>query len=87
MTTSSKAVLSTITSKTIAYATANGLYNEYLYMNYASQYQTVIPSYDMTNFDKLKYVSAKYDPFQAFQKLQPGYFKLSTAAPNTTYPA
>ncbi|GAM41132.1 hypothetical protein TCE0_041f14026 [Talaromyces pinophilus] len=80
-------ILGTITSKTIAYAKANGLYNEYLYMNYASQYQAVIPSYGATNLDKLKSVSAKYDPFQVFQRLQPGYFKLSTAAPNTTYPA
>ncbi|EEA19222.1 FAD binding domain protein [Talaromyces marneffei ATCC 18224] len=80
-------ILGTITSKTIAYAKANGLYNQYLYMNYASQYQAVIPSYGTTNFNRLKSVSAKYDPFQVFQKLQPGYFKLNTAAPNTTYPA
>lgn len=80
-------ILGTITSKTIAYAKANGYYNDYLYMNYASQYQAVIPSYGTENFDKLMNVAAKYDPFEVFQKLQPGYFKLSTQAPNTTYPA
>ncbi|EED12165.1 FAD binding domain protein [Talaromyces stipitatus ATCC 10500] len=80
-------ILGAITSKTIAYAKANGLYKEYLYMNYASQYQAVIPSYGTENFNKLKSVSAKYDPYQVFQNLEPGYFKLSGQAPNTTYPS
>lgn len=80
-------ILGTITSKTIAYAKANGLYNEYLYMNYASQYQAVIPSYGEDNFEKLKTVSAKYDPYQVFQTLEPGYFKLSPSPPNATYPS
>jgi hypothetical protein len=80
-------ILGTITANSIAYAQANGLYNEYLYMNYASQYQAVIPSYGTENFNKLKDVSAKYDPFQVFQNLQPGYFKLSSEPPNSTYPS
>ncbi|OKL58043.1 hypothetical protein UA08_06829 [Talaromyces atroroseus] len=79
-------ILGTITNKSIAYAKENCLYKEYLYMNYASQYQAVLPSYGTENFNKLKDVSAKYDPFQVFQKLQPGYFKLSSQPPNTTYP-
>jgi hypothetical protein len=80
-------ILGTITSNAIAYAKENGWYNEYLYMNYASQYQAVLPSYGTENFNKLKEVSTKYDPFQVFQTLQPGYFKLSSSPPNATYPA
>lgn len=49
--------------------------NDYLYMNYASQYQDVIGSYG-ASAEKLKSVAKKYDPKEGFQKLQPGYFKL-----------
>jgi hypothetical protein len=50
--------------------------NDYLYMNYASQYQDVIGSYGEST-DRLKSVAKKYDPTEVFQKLQPGYFKLN----------
>lgn len=49
--------------------------NDYLYMNYASQYQDVIGSYGQST-ERLKTVAKKYDPTRVFQKLQPGYFKL-----------
>jgi FAD/FMN-containing dehydrogenase len=49
--------------------------NDYLYMNYASQYQDVIGSYGEST-ERLKKVAKKYDPTEVFQKLQPGYFKL-----------
>jgi hypothetical protein len=49
--------------------------NDYLYMNYASQFQDVIGSYGEST-DRLKSVAKKYDPREVFQKLQPGYFKL-----------
>jgi hypothetical protein len=51
---------------------------EYLYMNYASQYQDVIGSYG-ESAEKLRAVAKKYDPMEVFQKLQPGYFKLDGA--------
>jgi len=60
-----------------------GMTEDYLYMNYASQYQDVIGSYSDKAF--LKTVAKKYDPRQVFQKLQPGYFKLE-GAPVTTLP-
>jgi hypothetical protein len=50
--------------------------NDYLYMNYASQFQDVIGSYGEST-DRLKSVAKKYDPREVFQKLQPGYFKLN----------
>ncbi|TDZ37107.1 Bifunctional solanapyrone synthase [Colletotrichum trifolii] len=53
--------------------------NEYLYMNYASQFQDVISGYGGENKARLKSISEKYDPKQVFQKLQPGYFKLDRA--------
>jgi FAD/FMN-containing dehydrogenase len=49
--------------------------SDYLYMNYASQYQDVIGSYGEST-DRLRGVAKKYDPTEVFQKLQPGYFKL-----------
>jgi hypothetical protein len=51
---------------------------EYLYMNYASQYQDVIGSYGEST-GRLRSVAKKYDPREVFQKLQPGYFKLEGA--------
>ncbi|KKA22494.1 FAD binding domain protein [Rasamsonia emersonii CBS 393.64] len=78
-------VLGAITSKSIAEAKSRGLYHEFLYMNYASQYQNVVPSYGAQNHQRLQAISKKYDPDQVFQTLQPGYFKLN-GPPNSTYP-
>jgi FAD/FMN-containing dehydrogenase len=80
------AALGAITSKSIAYAKQKQVYHPYLYMNYASQFQAVIPSYGAQNFQRLQQVARKYDPSQVFQRLQPGYFKLSPSAPDTEYP-
>ncbi|KAF5545716.1 FAD binding domain-containing protein [Fusarium mexicanum] len=67
-------------------AKARGVNNDYVYMNYASQYQDVIASYGSGNKAKLKTIAKKYDPQQVFQQLQPGYFKLDRAPiPNSGY--
>ncbi|KAF4996625.1 hypothetical protein FGRMN_4371 [Fusarium graminum] len=68
-------VLETISQE----AKSRGFGNDYVYMNYASQFQDVIATYGSTNKDKLKNISKKYDPQQVFQLLQPGYFKLDRA--------
>ncbi|KAJ5525113.1 hypothetical protein N7494_011763 [Penicillium frequentans] len=60
-----------------AAASAVGLLNKYVYQNYASAGQDVFSGYGQENLARLKAVSAKYDPAQVFQKLQPGYFKLN----------
>ncbi|KAJ5655255.1 hypothetical protein N7507_007205 [Penicillium longicatenatum] len=60
-----------------AAASTVGLLNEYVYQNYASAGQDVFSGYGQKNLARLKAVSAKYDPDQVFQKLQPGYFKLN----------
>lgn len=69
-------VIDTIIAKATSKAKADRLYHEYKYMNYASQYQDVIPSYGKENHRQLLEISKKYDPHGVFQKLQPGYFKL-----------
>ena len=56
-----------------------GLANPYLYMNYASQFQDVVPSYGAANYAKLVATAKKYDPTGVFQTLEPGYFKLNGA--------
>jgi hypothetical protein len=53
--------------------------NDWIYMNYASQFQDVIASYGDASKAKLKKVADRYDPKAVFQKLQPGYFKLDRA--------
>ncbi|EMD64664.1 hypothetical protein COCSADRAFT_115541 [Bipolaris sorokiniana ND90Pr] len=53
-----------------------GVDHDYLYMNYASQFQDVITSYG-ESAKKLKDIARKYDPEGVFQTLQPGYHKLN----------
>lgn len=70
---------SRIIARADAEAKSRGLYEDYLYMNYASQYQAVVPSYGAANQQRLKQVAKKYDPTGVYQRLQPGYFKLDGA--------
>jgi hypothetical protein len=60
--------------------------NEFIYLNYASEYQDPIGSYGAENMERLRSVSKKYDPKQVFQYLQPGGFKLVKGAPNPNTP-
>ena len=56
--------------------------NDFVYLNYASEYQDPIASYGAKNRDRLGSISRQYDPKQVFQYLQPGGFKLVKGAPN-----
>lgn len=55
-----------------------GIFNEWVYLNYASQWQRPIESYGGGNVAFLKSVSRKYDPKGIFQKAVPGGYKLGT---------
>lgn len=68
--------------KVIAEAKALGIYDEYIYINYASLFQDAIAGYGAENKAKLKKIAKKYDPRKVYQTLQPGYFKLD-GAPKT----
>lgn len=63
----------------IAKAKEAGIYNRWIYMNYASEFQDVIASYGDDNKARLQRIAAKYDPKAVYQTLQPGYFKLNRA--------
>ncbi|KAG8629152.1 hypothetical protein KVT40_003017 [Elsinoe batatas] len=63
-----------------AEAVIRGLANDYVYMNYAAEFQDVIASYGAENKARLQAIAKKYDPQGVFQKLSPGYFKLDRAA-------
>lgn len=78
--------MSDILEQVTAEAKTRGAKSDYIYMNYASQYQDVISSYGAENKARLKSISKKYDPQQVFQLLQPGYFKLDRAPiPDSEY--
>ncbi|KAL3438361.1 hypothetical protein BDV09DRAFT_192255 [Aspergillus tetrazonus] len=62
-----------------AAAESRGLDNEFIYMNYASRFQDVIPSYGADNKARLQEIASRYDPAGVFQTLQPGHFKLTRA--------
>ncbi|KAF2641381.1 FAD-binding domain-containing protein [Massarina eburnea CBS 473.64] len=66
-----------------AEAKAKGLDNDYIYMNYASQFQDPLNSYGGANVKKLKAISSIYDPLSIFLELQPGHFKLGLGAPSS----
>lgn len=53
-----------------------GLYNKYLYLNYAAPWQDPITGYGDANKANLQAVSRKYDPEGVFQRQVPGGFKL-----------
>lgn len=67
-----------IVSRSNTAAKAMGLFNEYIYMNYAQtkDLQAVVPSYGPENVRLLQSVSKKYDPKEVFQNLVRGGFKL-----------
>ncbi|KAK8104772.1 uncharacterized protein PG998_011805 [Apiospora kogelbergensis] len=80
------AYLSDLLREIKAEAVERGSFVDYVYMNYASEYQDVVSSYGAANKAKMKSIAERYDPAQVFQKLQPGYFKLDRApTPGTDY--
>lgn len=70
-------------TQVIAKAQDMGIYNEYIYMNYASMFQDPITGYGEANKDRLRKIANVYDPSGVYQTLQPGYFKLN--GPPVTY--
>jgi len=76
---------SNIRKRSIAVAQSMGLAEEYIYMNYASEFEDVIASYGAQNKARLQQIAAKYDPTGVYQTLQPGYFKLN-GSPKTSTP-
>lgn len=77
---------STIIKKVKFEAQKKSLDNEYIYMNYASQFEDPISSYGAANVNRLRAISKKYDPQQVFQQLHPGHFKLGGSAPDANMP-
>jgi len=53
-----------------------GIYNPWIYLNYAAPWQKPIDGYGAANVAFLKSVSKQYDPKGVFQKAVPGGFKL-----------
>lgn len=74
-------VISDVINAAKAEAKKRGLDNDFIYLNYASEFQDPIGSYGAANKERLIKVSKKYDPAQVFQYLQPGGFKLIKGAP------
>lgn len=53
-----------------------GIFNEWIYLNYAAKWQDPIQKYGAANVAFMKGVSKNYDPIGIFQKAVPGGFKL-----------
>lgn len=79
-------MISAVFTRIKAEASSLGVQNDFVYMNYGSQFQDVISSYGAENKARLQSIAAEYDPRQVFQTLQPGYFKLDRPpVPDSTY--
>ncbi len=65
-----------IERKSVEVAKEMGLWNEYVYMNYAADDQMPLEGYGAGNLERLRAISKEFDPEGVFQKLQPGGFKL-----------
>lgn len=68
-----------VIKKTKTTAISMALDYRYIYQNYASLDEDVFAGYGEANKQRLIAISKTFDPEQVFQKLQPGYFKLSGA--------
>ena len=81
-----QAVIANIIQLVKAEAKRRNLDNDFVYLNYASEYQDPIGSYGAKNKQRLIQISKKYDPRQVFQYLQPSGFKLVHGAPDQNVP-
>lgn len=79
-------VIANIIKLVKAEAKRRNLDNDFVYLNYASEFQDPMGSYGKKNKERLIQISKKYDPKQVFQYLQPGGFKLVKGALNTHTP-
>jgi hypothetical protein len=79
-------VIATIIAQIKKEAGKRDLDNDFVYLNYASEFQDPIGGYGAENKARLQSISKKYDPAQVFQVLQPGGFKVSKGAPNPNAP-
>ncbi|KAL5313408.1 hypothetical protein ACEPPN_019141 [Leptodophora sp. 'Broadleaf-Isolate-01'] len=70
------ATIKSIRSQCITAAQNAGLFDQYIYQNYASIDEDVFSGYGATNKASLLAISRKYDPGRFLQTLQPGYFKI-----------
>jgi hypothetical protein len=64
---------------------AHGLFHDWIYLNYAGDFQDPLGSYGAANAERLRAVSRKYDPNQVFQKMVPGGFKLFRETRHDSY--
>ena len=69
-------IQNSIIAKTTALAKSQGLFNRYIYQNYAYITQDVFSGYGPASKSRLIKIQQEYDPDHVFVKLQPGYFKL-----------
>jgi hypothetical protein len=72
-----EAAMQQLESDIVALEKQLGIFNEFVYLNYAAQWEDPIAGYGEQNVQFLKSVSKRYDPQGVFQKAVPGGFKLS----------
>ncbi len=69
--------VSSFIKSTVALGKKRGVWNRYIYQNYAGQPQDVFAGYGPVSKAELVATHAKYDPSNVFTRLQPGYFKIN----------
>jgi hypothetical protein len=73
-----EAAMQKLESDILALEKKMGVFNEFVYLNYAAQWQDPLAGYGAENVAFMRSVSKKYDPNGVFQKGVPGGFKVGT---------
>lgn len=68
--------LKTLEGSITSLAKQQGIFNEFIYLNYGAEWQDPIKGYGDANVQYLREQSRRYDPSGVFQKAMPGGFKL-----------
>ncbi|KAF2122727.1 FAD binding domain protein [Lophiotrema nucula] len=68
-----------VMEKAVEEGRERGVFVEYVYMNYASEYQDVMKGFGEKNGTRLRSISERCDPERVFQRLMPGYFRFGGA--------
>jgi hypothetical protein len=71
-----KSLAKQINDRIVTESKRRGLWNRWVYLNYADKSQDPIEGYGQVNKLKLQTVSLKYDPLRFFQSRVPGGFKV-----------
>lgn len=74
-----------LTDRVADAARQRNLLKDWIYLNYAAEWQDVFAGYGVANRARLRQISRRYDPRAVFQRDVPGGFKLFSSSDRREY--